>query len=380
MIWLLSDAALADMDTWRTNTIEVTDAMMVEARGSMVGGSLSVKSGTGEIDVKGVLTKDFDFLAVVFGGGNTSYADIQGALSAAEADPKVKKITMNFDSPGGSISGLFETINAIQRTSKPITAVIDQAASAAYALASQAGTMTATTQASTVGSIGVVAGMPVNSDYTEITSTKAPNKRPDPTTEEGQAVIREHLDGVHDLFVGAIAKGRGTTAAQVNKNYGQGGIVLAKQAKAAGMIDSIVPGPRRSNKKTADSSGMEVKTMDLKQLKAEYPAVFDEAVLEGVKQEKERCEAHLTLAEACGCPETAIEAIKEGAEFGNKYQALYLAASARNAALNARADDNPDTGAPAPVADVTTEQAETQAFEDAIEADIFGDVKAVQND
>jgi ClpP class serine protease len=148
------------------------------------------------------------------------------------------------DSPGGQVDGLFETIAAIdafKATGKPLKVRASNAQSAAYALAAAAGRIEATSPASSFGSIGVAAAFVVSDKVVSVTSTDAPNKRPDVATDAGRAIVREQLDAIHELFVGAIAKGRGTTAAAVNKEFGRGATVLAGEARRRGMIDAIKP-------------------------------------------------------------------------------------------------------------------------------------------
>lgn len=94
--------------------------------------------------------------------------------------------------------------------------------------------------------------------------------------------------------------------------------------------------------------------MDLKTLKAQHPEIAAELVQEGVKQERERIEAHLEMASnfggalpQAGCLGVAIEAIKGGIDFNHAPTlAKYLSAS-KNAsdAANRSADDKDTQGA-----------------------------------
>jgi ClpP class serine protease len=199
---------------------------------------LTRAGSTAEIAVRGILTEQPDVLAAIFGGGNVTYPSIRQALAEAEADASVRDIVFVVDSPGGSVAGLFETLDALEAAKKPRRVKASLAASAAFALAAVAGPIEAVGPASTFGSIGIVATMRVNDGVISITSTEAPNKRPDPKTESGKAAIRAELDQVHDLFVAAIARGRGTSAAKVNADFGRGAVYLTAKARAAGMIDS----------------------------------------------------------------------------------------------------------------------------------------------
>ncbi|HET9954167.1 MAG TPA: S49 family peptidase [Polyangiaceae bacterium] len=335
--------------------------------------NMVVAGDTAEIRIDGVLTPKPDIIAFLLGGGNTTYASIQAALARAQTDGAIKRVVLNIDSPGGSMAGLFETLAAIEAFTKPIRVVASRAASAAYAIAAATrGTIEAVSPASEFGSIGVAAKLPLDEDTIDLTSTDAPKKRPDPRTPEGRAVIVEYLDSVHELFVSAIAKGRGVKPETVNQTYGRGATLLAGEAKRLGMIDKIakppaVPaaGDERRARAMRESSEPEATTMDLNTLKTshpevyaaafaegravaakprlvepepaqvvpiapaarapgqekpmdlnalrtQYPELYASAVREGELKERDRVTAHLNYGTACGDIKLAVTAIKAG--------------------------------------------------------------------
>ena len=309
---------------------------------------MTVAGDTARIDVSGVLTKAPDFLAMIFGGGNVTYPEIVQALAEADADPEIKRAELRIDSPGGHVDGLFEAAAAIEGFGKPIKAVVaNQAASAAYTLASQADEIVATNRAARFGSVGVVAAYRIDDSIVDITSTMAPKKRPDVTTKAGQAVVREELDGLHDLIADAIADGRGITPEKVNADFGQGAMLLAEDALKRGMIDAVSEVPLRAAKSAvsaiAASSGgnlPETGPMDLSTLKAQHPDVYQAAMQEGVNQERDRVSAHLTMGEASGDMQIAVTAINEGAGMTASYQARYMSAGMNRNDQAARASDD----------------------------------------
>lgn len=327
---------------------------------------LTIAGATAEVSVQGVLTKAPDFLAMLFGGGNTTYSEIISAVAAAEQDPSVKEIVLAIDSPGGSIDGLFDTVEALQNTKKPMRAVVaNLAASAAYALASQADTITAANRAVRVGSIGVVASFFVDDSTVQITSTKAPHKRPDVTTKAGADVVRAELDALHDIFVDAIANGRGTTTKAINADFGKGATVLAGEALNKGMIDSITgrvpqavmdPKPKPARKGGTKS---EASKMDLRTFRADHPDVYDAAVQVGQEAERDRVTAHLTAGEQSGDVKTASESIRSGVGMSMTLQTSYMMAATNRADVTSRQLD--DEGA-AP-ADATNAAEVTAASE-----------------
>lgn len=307
--------------------------------------NLKLAGATAQIDVSGVLTKKPDLWAYLFGGGNTTYSSIQSALAFADASSDVREIVLAVDSPGGQVDGLFETVAAIQAVKKPIRVTASLAASAAYAIAAAAGKIEASSPSATFGSIGVVSTYLVEDDVVEITSTQAPNKRPDVTTEEGKAVVRAYLDELHDLFVDAIATGRGIDAKDVNSGFGGGSVFAASEAKRRGMIDSIKRPPLRAvgSKTKASAEGADSTKdtpMDLKTLKLSHPELVEALLNEGASAERDRVTAHLTMGEASGDMKTAIEAITSGSQMTATLQAKYLAAGMNRRDQSAHADDS----------------------------------------
>mgnify|MGYP001809985657 CR=1 FL=1 len=208
----------------------------------------AVVDGVARIPVVGQLTPSADPCGAWTGLAETEYGYIQAALIAAEDDPSVREIALDVDSPGGYISGLDETAQLLGAVSKPTTAYVGgMAASAAYWLASQADRIVAMSPASEIGSIGVAleeydddqALADQGIAHRVYTSTDAPNKRHDTKTEEGRNKVIAELDELHSIFVRRVSEGRGVPQANVDAEFGQGGILIAEKAMAVGMIDEV---------------------------------------------------------------------------------------------------------------------------------------------
>ena len=310
------------------------------------------------ITVEGALTEKPSLWALFFGGGNATYSDIRSALATAEGDPNIKRVELRVNSPGGNVDGLFETLAALQAFNKPITSKATMACSAAYALAAMTNSIEADLAAACFGSIGVAATFLVWDDEVTVTSTEAPNKRPDMRTDEGKAVVRKQLDDLHDLFAQDIASGRKTTVAKVNANFGRGAVVLAAEALELGMIDAVAakaPVLRAVTRASADNTDAprvagttETRTMKtLAELRVEHPALIAEAVAEGMTAERDRVVAHLTLGEQSGDMVTAVAAITDGTGMTQAITAKYMAAGMRRSAIATRIEE---TAAPAAAA------------------------------
>ena len=289
--------------------------------------NLTVAGSTAEIRIEGILTKKPDFFALFFGGGNTTYPSIRAALGIAEANPQIRDVVLCIDSPGGSVDGLFETLDAIAafRTSsgKKIRVRAENAQSAAYGCAAEGGSIEATGRGATFGSIGTAASFFLYEREVTLTNTDSPDKRPDLTTAEGKAVVVKYLDQLNLEFVRCIARGRGVDAKTVTEDYGRGASMTAPEAKRLGLIDKIATTAPRA---VPINKG---KTMSEEQ--TDNRAAIDAAKQQGVDQERDRVRAHLAMGETCGDLSIALEAIRSGAGMTLELNARYMSAGMNRA-------------------------------------------------
>lgn len=299
---------------------------------------LNVVGNKAEIEVSGLLTNAPSFFAMLFGGGNTTYPDITAAIASAVNDEAVEEIIFAIDSPGGTVDGLFDMLKTIAAIEKPTTAlIVNNATSAAFALAAQTDRIVAANEAALVGSIGVAVEMSVDENRVAIASRNAPKKRPDVSTPEGVALVQDMLDPMHTLFVEAIARGRsaalGTevTTEVINETYGEGAVLTARDALAVSMIDEIserIPGASAasaSDIKADDAVIGQSNTnkeqggfMTQDELKAQHPDVYAAVLAKGKEQgateELDRVTAHLTYGVGMNAMDIAVAAIKAGKE------------------------------------------------------------------
>jgi signal peptide peptidase SppA len=189
-------------------------------------------------------------MVVDFSGGTST--DLFGqAFDAVVADPAIGAIVLEVDSPGGSVYGLEELSKKIfaGRGEKPIIAVANSLmASAAYYVATAADKVYVT-PGGQVGSIGTLAihGESSKADeaagfkYTIIKAGefKAEANAYEPLEDEARNEIQRTVNGYYDMFVTAVARHRGVTKTVVQRDYGQGRVLMAKNAKEVGMVDGI---------------------------------------------------------------------------------------------------------------------------------------------
>ena len=331
--WLIAESSLPLVHALHDRALEVPEGAVV--REPSAPPTLRKSGGVAHVDVLGVLMPERSALLDFFGVVHTSYAEIVAQVQDADADPEVARIDLYVDSPGGTVAGFYAAARAIACATKPTRAVATYAASAAYGLASQAGDLVAAAPETLVGSVGVAVTVrhPNTDATTTITSTAAPDKIPDPTTEHGVGVIRDHLDALHGMFADTIATGRGVSAQQVNEKFGGGRVFLAAEALARGMIDSIAPvgGDERGTQTAGACAPAQQRTnMDLETLQAAHPEAYRAAVDHGRQIERKRCTDHIKLGKEASALDVAHEAIASGESLADR-QADYLAAAINRA-------------------------------------------------
>ena len=118
--------------------------------------SYQVIDGVAVLPISGTLTHKYGYVNPA--SGMTGYDGIQYRLGEAMADPEVRGLLLDFDTPGGTVAGAFDTADLIQRYGqhKPIWSLgYDMNASAGQLLAA-AGSRRLITQTGQAGSIGVL--------------------------------------------------------------------------------------------------------------------------------------------------------------------------------------------------------------------------------
>jgi ClpP class serine protease len=204
----------------------------------------ALRDGVGSLPVFGPIFPRASGLST---SGATTIDVLAADLRALEASSDVRTILMTIDSPGGAVAGIHDFGQLVASISKPVSVhVTGQCCSAAYWIASQAPGGISLDPTGIVGSIGVCmsTSFQENADAAgrrsiDIVSSGAPNKRPDLSTEEGRDALRPTLDALEAVFIAAVAKGRGTTEATVRADFGKGGTLTGKDAKAVGMVDRV---------------------------------------------------------------------------------------------------------------------------------------------
>ena len=243
--------------------------------------------------------------------GLTSYEGIAAQIRAAMADPKVKSILLDLDTPGGEATGAFELADLVRQANatKPVTAFVNGlAASAGYLLASGAGRIVSVPSGN-AGSIGVVM---LHADYSRaldkagISPTlifagaqKVDANPYQPLDAATKARLQGEVDTLREAFVQAVATGRGGRMSAKAARDTEAGIFTGKDAKAIGLVDDLstfdalhdelTRKASRPRSPAASTRRNSMETDDLAQARAE-----------GATEERTRIMAILTHANAKG--------------------------------------------------------------------------------
>lgn len=217
--------------------------------------------GVAVIEIVGTITK----YGSSFSDLRNGTVGVRHALRVAQNDPKVGGIALKIDSPGGTVAGVQDLADDIHAVIKPVVAFAeDLTASAAYWLASQAHKLVASPGAF-IGSIGVYAVVRDWSEFFESAGIQtfviksAQHKGAGATgsriTDEQLDNFQRIVDDIHGLFVGAVARGRNRSTADVQA-WADGRLHAAAAALELGLIDSI--GSFEDTVKDLETSGRTV--------------------------------------------------------------------------------------------------------------------------
>lgn len=351
-------------------------------------------------------------IEMFFGISGTSLAAIREAVAIIEESEDIKKVVLQIDSPGGSVTGTDETFQAIARlaAAKEVVAINNgMIASSAYWIAVASNKIVAASPTAETGSIGVVI---VGFDFTDmleshgikkvvIVSKNAPDKHADISDEAGIARLQKRIDSIESVFIARVAENRGVSEETVLKNFGKGGVLIAQDTRdnepdavSVGMIDNVISPTGQAVSSKTDSSeeinkqnvdgGNVVMTLqeilkDNPACQVEYDAAIQAADVTGAKRVEAAVESRVakakpfiesteypqaikTLAIKVVCGESGVDALDAAAA---SYDAVKEAQATADAAKDTQ-ETPPDAGVAIPGADATTGNIDSEADLEAV--------------
>uniref|UniRef100_UPI003F70E577 S49 family peptidase n=1 Tax=Elioraea sp. TaxID=2185103 RepID=UPI003F70E577 len=206
-------------------------------------------AGIAVVPVLGPLVARGDWLTELFGA--SVYGEVGDAVEAALADPSVRGVVMEIDSPGGEVAGMFDLADRLgalrTASSKPLWAVASESAtSAAYAIASAAERIYVT-QTGEVGSIGVVAAHIDQSGadakaglawtFVHAGARKLDGNPHEPLSDPARAAVQADVDALYGELVTLVARNRNLTPEAVRGT--EAAIYRGRAGIALGLADRI---------------------------------------------------------------------------------------------------------------------------------------------
>jgi signal peptide peptidase SppA len=226
---------LADIDKHRQAALDAISEYL-----------LAIVDGIAVIAINGPMMKHASSFS-----SSVSTVEIRRLLHALEHDPAILGIILRIESPGGTVSGTKELADDIARINerKPIVAFCeDLTASAAYWVASQAGTIYANPTA-LVGSIGTYCVVMDSSGMAEKEGVKVHVVRAGDYKGMGQpgtvvtdahiAELQKQVDGLNTFFLDAVSRGRELEGDKLT-SIADGRVFLASEAKDLGLVDEVM--------------------------------------------------------------------------------------------------------------------------------------------
>jgi len=222
------DAALLTEQRWR-KPYAVTDAgiAVIEVSGSLVNRASGMDAQS----------------------GLTSYEQLGNEILDAATDPQVRGILLRLDSYGGEANGAWDVASLIEEAArvKPVWASVDDwALSAGYLLASATDRIWVT-RTGGVGSVGIIAMHLDQSGwdaanglrYTTIFAGDHKNdfNPHEPLSDGARSVLAAEVDRLYGMFVDAVARRRGLSAAAVRAT--EAGILYGEDSVAQGFADRV---------------------------------------------------------------------------------------------------------------------------------------------
>jgi capsid assembly protease len=223
---------------------------MLPARNASPGAShVLTEAGIAVVPILGPLVTRGDWLTSLLGASD--YGEIASAVETALADPSVRAVLVELDSPGGEVGGLFDLVDRLvslrEAAQKPLWAVASESAlSAAFAIASVADRLYVTRTAE-VGSIGVVA-IHVDESVADVmaglkwTLVHAGDRKIDgnahePLSDTAFSAIQADVDALHADLVTLVARNRNMSPDAVHAT--QAAIYRGQRGIDAGLADQV---------------------------------------------------------------------------------------------------------------------------------------------
>lgn len=246
--WVITQGALRSILTALENASVhgVTENVALTASKG-TGGNVILRDGNiGVVSISGIIGKRLSSMDTMCGGVdvNAITRDVQSLID----DPGISKVVMDWDSPGGTITGIPEAYDALVKMGRKKTLVsyteTMQCSGAEY-LASAATSKYAAASA-TVANIGVynlildrteqLANDGIKVNAISAGKNKLMGASFQPLSDEHRAMLQDRVDAIYKDFKSAVTRGR-----KVDQSAMDGQAMTGAEGVTAGLIDGIYP-------------------------------------------------------------------------------------------------------------------------------------------
>ncbi|MBU0680113.1 MAG: S49 family peptidase [Proteobacteria bacterium] len=317
--WLISHAGMTQVLAIVNRITDVS--ALVAGRPTRPEGSkrLKVYGSTAVVPIHGAIIRYADVFEEMC--GSCSLESVSHDFHLALADPAIKRIVFDVNSPGGQADGIHEFAEIVHqaRGQKEIIGYASGSAASAALWILSACSKAYCDATSMLGSIGVLMsfrGGDGEDNIIHVTSSQSPQKRLDPGTDEGHALVLATADSMAAVFVKSVARNRNVSEQTVVNDFGQGWVLVGEEAVKAGLADGLSslaelvgqtkPGQTPTtggvamsspNPTNPDQGGSGARPqLTAAAVTADYPEIAAELRQAGAYQERTRIRAVLDLA------------------------------------------------------------------------------------
>lgn len=202
------------------------------------------------LPVRGVIGKGLSDFDADTGGFDLE--DLNDWLDEAESDAAVSSVMLDFDTPGGCVTGVAETADRIRAFSKPVVAFTGASCcSAGYWIASAAHRVLSTPSAQ-VGSIGVYIALPdysalyeangIKVEVIKAGDLKAAGVPGTSLSEDQRADLQNIVNALHAEFKAAVQLRRSL----VSEDSMRGQSFSGREAAARGLVTGLTSSRREA--------------------------------------------------------------------------------------------------------------------------------------
>ena len=242
--WLIQPQALAAIQNSLLNHIKSPQAFDGLAEQGSEPEEVKTDSNVAYVQLYGVIGKHLSGLEMACGG--CSLDAVGAELVAAANDPKIDKILLDVDSPGGTVTGVPELAHLIRsiKTDVPVFAFTENVMGSAAMWIASACTAILSTPSAQVGSIGAYMAFVDSSARMEKEGDKlllfeaglhkAIGLRA-PTDKE-MVMLQSKVEAIHEEFKASILIERPS----VQDSTMQGLVYKGVEAEALGLVDALV--------------------------------------------------------------------------------------------------------------------------------------------